>query len=70
MKFQNASTTEKKELELEKDYGFVFGLNKDDGQTLIYKGDDKWIGTQGDKSQELVCEKTSIKVFNYINGGF
>jgi hypothetical protein len=63
------TAVEKKELEIGKDYGFAFGLNKDAGQSLVYNGDNEWIGTQGEQSQTLSCEKTSEKALTYINKG-
>lgn len=59
--------SEKKELEIDKDYGFVFGLDAESKQHMIYLGCDKWRGVQGEQEMEIVCEKTSIKVNNYIN---
>ena len=57
-----------KQLEIGKDYGFVFGLNPEKGQHMIYNGGNSWTAKEGDRemTKENAVE-TSEKVFTYIN---
>ena len=57
-----------KQLEINKDYGFVFGIDAKKGQHMIYMGDNIWQAKQlGKDPMDRKCEKTSQKVLDFIN---
>jgi len=58
----------KKKLETGKDYGFVFGLDDEKGQHMIYNGGNSWTAKEGERemTKENAVE-TSEKVLAYIN---
>jgi len=57
-----------KQLEINKDYGFVFGIDAKKGQHMIYMGDNVWQAKQNGKDpMTKKCEKTSQKVQDFIN---
>ena len=56
-----------KELEINKDYGDIFGLAKEKQQALIFLGDNKWVAVEGDRKQEMESEKTTKNALEYIN---
>ncbi len=60
----------KKQLEIGKDYGFVFGLDSEKGKAMIYNGNNSWTAKDGDRemTKENATE-TSEKVLTYINSG-
>ncbi len=57
----------KKQLEIGKDYGFVFGLNAKKGQTMTYLGGIKFVASNGAQSKEADSQGTYDKVLDYIN---
>lgn len=57
----------KKQLEIGKDYGFVFGLDAKKGQTMTYLGGIKFIASNGIQSKEADSQGTYDKVLDYIN---
>lgn len=56
----------KSELQIGKDYGFVFGLNKDH-QHMIYNGGISWTAVEGEKSLTMDSQQTTEQVYKYIN---
>lgn len=58
---------EKRELEIGKDYGFSFGLDKEKNQHLIYNGGINWTAIEGERKMTIDCQKTTEKTLEYIN---
>lgn len=58
---------EKQELVINKDYGFVFGLDKEKKQHMIYNGGINWTAIEGERTMTIDCQKTTDKVNEYIN---
>ncbi len=62
-----------KQLELNKDYGDIFGLDKKKGQEMIYLGENSWKGVQkntdGSIKREMVIESAAQtkNALDYIN---
>lgn len=56
-----------KELEIGKDYGFVFGLDLKKDQHMIYGGGDAWTAKEGERTKQLDSPGTTTKVAEYIN---
>lgn len=56
-----------KELEIGKDYGFVFGLGKEKAQAIIYNGGNSWTMREGDREQTIESAATTKKAVEYIN---
>jgi hypothetical protein len=58
----------KKELEINNDYGFVFGLDaKNKDQHMIYNGGDIWMAKEGSRERIMESKNTTEKVLEYIN---
>lgn len=56
-----------KTLEIEKDYGFVFGLDAKKDQHMIYNGGDTWTAKEGTRERTMESAGTTAKVSEYIN---
>jgi hypothetical protein len=56
-----------KTLEINSNYGGVFGLNTAKGQQMIYKGGDTWTMREGDREKTIESPDTTKKALAYIN---
>lgn len=56
-----------KQLEMNKDYAVIFGLNADNGQHMIYLGGIKWEMRDGDRIQQVESQKITDNALNYVN---
>ena len=56
-----------KTLEINHDYGFVFGLDKKKNQHMIYNGGDSWTAKEGDRERTAESKGTTEKALEYIN---
>ncbi len=56
-----------KTLEIDSNYGGVFGLNTAKGQRMIYKGGDTWTMGEGDREKTIESPDTTKKALEYIN---
>jgi hypothetical protein len=50
-----------------KDYGFVFGLDSNKNQHMIYNGGISWTAKDNGREMTIDCQKTTDKVIEYIN---
>ena len=57
----------KKQIEEKKDYGFVFGLNKEKGQQIIAIGGNKFRLVQPGEEKEVDSPDIAEKILEYIN---
>jgi len=55
------------ELEINKDYAGIFGLDTDKGQHMIYLGGIKWEMREGDRMQQVESQGTTDKAMAYVN---
>ena len=55
----------KKELEVGKDYGKMFGLK--DGQHMVYNGNISWTATEGAKTMTMDSQKMTDDITKRIN---
>ena len=60
-------TTMKKELTVGKDYGCIFGLDSEKGQSLTYDGGNKWTARKPGAEQVIDSADTTAKAVAYIN---
>jgi hypothetical protein len=56
-----------KALEINKDYGFVFGLDLKKNQHMIYGGGDTWTAKEGTRERTTESAGTTAKALEYIN---
>jgi len=56
-----------KTLTIGHDYGGVFGLDKDKGQHMIYRGGNTWTAKKPGAERTSESEKTTRNALEYIN---
>jgi len=54
-------------LEINSNYGSVFGLDTAKGQQMIYKGGDTWTMREGSREKTIESMDTTKKALEYIN---
>lgn len=57
----------KRQLEINKDYGSIFGLESEEGQHFIYLGDNVWLARSPKGERKITSEKQTAQVLEYIN---
>ena len=55
-------------VEMGKDYGFCFGLEKEHGQHLVYLGDNRWECTGNSKTEIHERPDLVLSAYLYMNG--
>jgi len=49
-----------------KDYGFVYGLDKNKGQKIIYNGGVSWTAINGNLKETIECQETTSKMIEEL----
>ena len=57
----------KKQLEIDKNYAAIFGLDPDKGQKMIFLGGIRWEAGEGERTQQVESQKTTDNAIDYIN---
>ena len=57
----------KKQLEINKDYAAIFGLDPDKGQQMIYLGGILWEAREGERTMRAESQQTTDNALEYIN---
>ena len=57
----------KKQLEINKDYAAIFGLDPDKGQQMIYLGGILWEAREGERTMQAESQQTTDDALAYIN---
>lgn len=56
-----------KELEINKDYGSIFGFDSEKGQHMIYLGGSMWKGVSSKGEKTVTSEAQTKRALDYIN---
>ncbi len=64
---QQEKKTMAKQLEINKDYAGIFGLNPEKGQHMTYLGGIRWEMREGERMQQVESQGTTDKATAYIN---